>query len=189
MSPRTPPQWLLLPLVTALIASLATGCVTYRNFPREYVNAPPPHFGGKATYKVVGSSIAGGVRELGQVLESRSFANMERVEERPSQGYYVEVHVKGQAPAIPAMVFGYISFSLLTLTPFWSTQDGSDLYFEVYRDNQRLQTLHYEVRRMGFVWLPMLPIAWVNFFTYSEEDAFRAIANKFFEDARPLFEG
>jgi hypothetical protein len=92
------------------------------------------------------------------------------------------------APSIPAMVFGYISASTLTLTPFWSTQDGSDLFFEVFKDGERVKTFHYEVRRKGFVWLPMLPVAWVNFFTYSEEDAFRASAYKFFADARPIFE-
>jgi len=164
--------------------------VTYRSFPRDYLKAPPPKGGGSVAYKVVGSSIAGGVGELCEVMESRSpFERMERTEERPSKGYYVEVHVKGHAPAISSMVFGYISFSLLTLTPFWSTQDGSDIFFEVYRDAHRLKTFHYEVRRKGFVWLPMLPLAWVNFFTYSEEDAFRAVAYKFFDDARPLFEG
>jgi len=164
--------------------------VTYRNFPRGYVNTPPPPRSGSAVaYKVVGASVAGGVGELRQVMENNSpFTSMERTEERPNQGYYVEVHVKGKAPAISSMVFGYISFSLLTLTPFWSTQDGSDIFFEVYRDGERLKTFHYEVRRKGFVWLPMLPLAWVNLFTYSEKDAFRAVANKFFEDAGPIFE-
>lgn len=177
-------------LAAALVLWTATGCVTYRNFPRDYVKSPPAKTAGTLTYKIVGSSAAGGVRELQEVMQKKSPCDSaERTEGPPSSGYYVEIRIKGMAPSIPAMVFGYLSVSTLTLTPFWSTQDGSDLFFEVFKDGERVKTFHYEVRRKGFVWLPMLPIAWVNFFTYSEEDAFRAIAYQFFADARSIFAG
>lgn len=102
--------------------------------------------------------------------------------EKVDEGIFIDVHVEAVLPSNPALVFGYISVSTLTILPFWSTQDGSEIIITVYEDGQRLKGFDYSVRRKGFVWILMLPLIWVNAFTPNEAEAFEAITNQFFID-------
>ncbi len=95
------------------------------------------------------------------------------------------MHVNGLPPSVPAAGFGYLSFSMLTLLPAWSTQDGYEVIFEVHRDGKRLRSFDYSFQRGSFVWLPMVLFIWVNALTPSEESVFEAVANRFLQDAKP----
>jgi hypothetical protein len=80
------------------------------------------------------------------------------------------------------MAFGYLSAITFTILPAWSTKDGYDLYFELYRDDIKVKTFDYRIKRVGGVWIALLPFVWVNFLTNSEEDAFEAATYQFFRD-------
>lgn len=171
------------------LSMVMQGCATYRAFPTDKVNAPPPEKQYRLLqYNISGGSIVGGANELREIMRSNTpFEEAERVEEKPDKGYFVQVHIHSVPPSFGTFVFGYLSVSTLAFLPAWSTQDGYNIYYEVYKDGERLKTLDYQIRRSAFLWIVMLPLVWVNLFTYSEADAFRATTYQFFEDAKPLF--
>lgn len=177
-------------VVAAVVSLMLTSClVTYRQFPREKVGAQAPTKAySRLYYLVEGTSLAGGHQALAEALKTKSpFQETEIAEDAPAQGVFVKAIVKTQNFSAPSIIFGYLSYATLTLTPSWTLRSGSDLLFEVYFDGKRVKTFDYKVRRKGFVWLVLLPFVWANAFTYSEEQAFDATALQFFDDADPLF--
>jgi len=97
---------------------------------------------------------------------------------------FIDIKVTTVAPSVQTMIFGYVSVSTLGATPVWSTQDGNDIVFTLYDKGERIRSYEYEVRRSAFLWLGMLPVAWVNFFTPSEKNVFTAITHQFFLDMK-----
>ena len=87
---------------------------------------------------------------------------------------------------LPALIFGYISVSTLTILPAWSVQEGFIVHYHLFLDGEKIKSYEYEITRKAGVWLGLLPFIWANLFTYSEADAFKATAFQFFEDAEPL---
>ncbi len=103
----------------------------------------------------------------------------------PEKGLYIEVETKWKPMTLPALVFGYISISTLTLLPAWSTKDGYFVKYDVYIDGKKKETYNYEITRKGGIWIGLIPFSWINLITYSEKQAFEATANQFVQDARP----
>ena len=129
-----------------------------------------------------------GSTNLNNVFRSQSpFRLVEKTTEKPQEGLFVSVKVETIAPSVPAIIFGYISVSTLTLFPAWSTKDGYYVIYEVFMDGKRQKSFTYEIRRKAFMWIVMLPFSWINAFTYSEEEAFQATAQRFFKEADPIF--
>lgn len=169
-------------LVTVLL--LTQGCATYRGFPEDKVNQPPEANHDTMYYKISGKSMFKGFGALHEVFkESSGFKEAVMTETMPESGYFVDVKVSNVAPSMPAVTFGYVSFITYTLVPFWSTQNGNDISYELYKDGVLLESEEYEIRRKLFVWLGMLPLVWVNGITYSESEAFSASAYDFLDKA------
>ncbi|WP_078128983.1 LIC12231 family lipoprotein [Leptospira alexanderi] len=161
-------------------------CVTYRDFPQNYIGKGPKSKSSDTVlyYKIYNGTIAGGSNRLNDVIQFDSpFSQTMKSDTTPEKGLYLKVTIEQKLPNIASLIFGYISFATLTILPVWSNEDGSNVLFQIYRDGQFLKSYEYRVRRSGFVWIFMAPFAWVNAFTYSESEAFEAIAFKFFEDA------
>ena len=85
------------------------------------------------------------------------------------------------------LAFGYLSASTLTFLPAWSENDGYRVTYNVFVNGEKKKSYEYEVTRKGAVWILLVPLAWVNAFTYSEAEAFEATAYQFFKDSEPLF--
>jgi hypothetical protein len=68
--------------------------------------------------------------------------------------------------------------------PIYSGQGGAELFYSVYDRYALKKTYQYEITRKEFVWLLLLPFAWINFFTYSPEDAVRSTTAQFVVDAQ-----
>lgn len=169
---------------------ILNGCVFgYRNYPRAQVGKPYPEKKyGKIYYQIKGSALAGGYTSLRNVIKNHSpFNESEERLDAPGTGLYVRAEIQKLPFSIPAVIFGYISYSTLTLTPVWSTKDGYIVRFYVYKDNTLQKTFDYDLRRTGAIWLGLLPFIWINALTANEEAAFGAIAKQFFIDADTLF--
>ena len=67
--------------------------------------------------------------------------------------------------------------------PLYSDSMGYDVQYTVYLNGQKVRIYEYAIRRRVFMWLPVLPFAWVNLFTNDETDAFAAITQRFFTEA------
>jgi len=172
-----------------LLAVLGLQCVTYRNFPEQQVGKQPAKQQYVlANYKITGGTVFGGLESLRKVFKGKSpFPRTEKVDADPREGLFIDVKIEQVIPSGGALLFGYCSASTLLVVPVWSTQDGYNVQYIVNRDGRRIRSYEYEIRRKAFVWLFIMPFAWVNFFTYSEADAFEATAYQFFHDAREHF--
>lgn len=175
--------------LTLLLALFLTGCVSYGNYPKA------DNFQTKKSYPDLKYSITGakswggGARSLEETLKLEgNFNSTEKLEAKEDSGLFVNAKIHAVAPSIPAMAFGYLSYSTLTFLPFWSTQDGYEVTFEVYNDGKRLKNYNYSFNRRSFVWMPMIVLVWVNYFTPSEKDVFAAVTRQFLKDAEPVLE-
>jgi hypothetical protein len=188
--------WLLFAGITMSLS----GCiVTYRDFPvvnplpSPYEPAAPPRChhtvkfpgrlaeGGQWTYgnDWSGLSVDRGLQEALQhyagcssslpVVYSSKWAETEvvvRVLEKPYPRYRGGGHW------------------LLLLIPVYSGQSGWELSYGVYDRNEFKKTYNYEITQKQFVWLLLLPFSWINFFTYSLEEAVRSTTAQFVLDAQ-----
>lgn len=177
-----------------LISLSLMQCITYTRFPKEKVDSPPKKMKTNGTlsyyvYDATGFRFFGGAAALTRVLKTQSpFGDSVELDQEPATGQYLKVVIKKVDPHIAALIFGYLGLGTLTVLPFWSTEDGYDIQYEIKKDGKLVKAFQYEVRRSGFIWLPMLVVSWVNAFTYSEKEAFEATAYKFFDDAASILE-
>lgn len=126
----------------------------------------------------------GGYDELRSILhENRVFAQSERVSTPPTKGTYLQVNTKHRDPSAGCLVWGYVSVAFIFLLPAYCGSSGFYVQYHIYKDGQEKKMYEYEIRRKAFAWLPMIAFVWVNLITSSEEDAFRAVTNQFFQDA------
>ena len=176
-------------VVTLSFALIGLGCVTtYRDFPADALGKKPaPGACDVMYYNVERFNVLdmGGYSELQTFFRTAGVCKkMMPVDANPGKGLYVDVVTTWKPMTMPALIFGYISVSTLTLLPAWSTRDGYNVKYDVYVGEKKAETYNYEITRKVGLWLGLLPFAWVNLFTYNEEDAFEATANQFVIDAR-----
>jgi hypothetical protein len=97
-----------------------------------------------------------------------------------------EVVVSALEKSIPwyAGVYGEMSLYSLFFFPVYSGQSGWELSYSVYDRNALKKTYKYEITGKGFFWLLLLPFSWINFFTYSFDDAVRSTTAQFVVDAQ-----
>lgn len=175
-----------------LMMMTLSGCITtYREFPEDAIDRKQaPGTCDVMHYNVKRFDIldAGGYNKLREYFQTTPICKtMKPTDEMPSKGLYLEVEVQWKPLSMPALIFGYLSVSTLTILPAWSAQDGYIVKYDLYQDGQKKESYHYEITRKGGIWLGLLPFAWVNAFTYSEKDAFSATANQFWADAHHYF--
>ncbi len=134
--------------------------------------------------KVQGLSM-GGAQELRHLLRTEGpFRQVEPIDDAPARGTFVRVATEGIPPSIGSLVWGYISMSFLFAFPAYSGTSGFVVKYRLHRDGKEVRLYEYEIRRKGIAWLPVLAVVWVNLFTASDEDAFRATTRPFFQDAK-----
>jgi hypothetical protein len=176
----------------ALFVVTLSGCITtYRDFPEASVGVKPQ----SGTCETLQFNVkrfdildAGGYNELREVFKKSAICTkMVPVEEKADKGLYLEVNTKWKPITLPALVFGYLSVSTLTILPAWSTQDGYIVDYDLYVDGVKKDAFKYDITRKMGLWLPLLPLAWINAFTYSESEAFAATARQFSIDAQTYF--
>ncbi len=166
--------------LAAVSISLLSGCMSYSNYPDTPPTASPAKRAGTLNYKIDGSAMFAGPTAIREVIATDApFQSVAPAEKELQTGNYLSVKIEQNSPSLVATVFGYISYATLTIIPFWSTQDGSTLTFTEYKDGANVKSKEYVIKRGTFVWLPMILVAWVNVFTPSEEDAFKASTRDF----------
>lgn len=171
-----------------LLFTQLTACITtYRDFPETALHQTlPPKRDGVLYYTIQKFPIldAGGFHALNKGFrENAFFSETVKAQEPPTKGTYCLVEVEYKPLSLPALIFGYLSVSTLGLIPAYSGNDGYWVRYQVFFDQQRIKTYEYQVTRKFGLWLFLLPFAWINLATYSEEDVFTATTHQFFLDA------
>lgn len=163
---------------------------------------PPSREAGELRYSIYGSGLLNGQIAVREVFDHEApFRKVEQVTTPiqadgyaapapiPSSGLYIKTTVENMPPSIPAGIAAYLSYSTLFILPFWSTEDGSRLLFDVYRDGQHQRRFEYPLHRSTYGWAPLLLLVWVNGVTPGEQDAFRAATRQFLSEAAALLQG
>ena len=176
--------------IIAILVHLAAlpGCITsYRGHPTG-ASAPQKKFEGTLHYRIRGGSMFSGDDALKRVMKRETpFALVERTDSDVARGVFLKVRIQTLPPSAPAMIFTYISYALLGLIPTWSTQDGYEIFYEIFRDGELVKSYAYDVRRTTFFWLVVLPFSWISLALPSESEAFEATAYDFFRQSESVF--
>jgi hypothetical protein len=175
----------------ALAALALSGCVTgYAGYPAAVDVSGAAGTGRPAHFMIQKFDVlnAGGGEAIEKTLQaSPAFADANRVYEGdpiPDKGVLVTVEPTYQAPSLPAVIFGYLSVSTLTILPAYSGKDGYQVAYRVSVDGAPAKVYRYTIQRKFGLWLPLLPFIWVNLLTASERDAFHATTTRFLADAQ-----
>ncbi|PJZ44572.1 LIC12231 family lipoprotein [Leptospira brenneri] len=133
----------------------------------------------------------GGYAALKSVFKTKLNSQFNETEEIfdpkviPQKGIYCRVVTQWAPVSAQTLIFGYLSIATATLLPAWSSNEGFDVTYSLYKDGQKVKDFTYTPRRSVFLWLFSLPVIWVNLFTASEEEVFKATSYQFIEDAKP----
>ena len=100
----------------------------------------------------------------------------------PETGRFIAIDPFYKTPTLPAMGFGYLSVSTLTILPAWSNHDGFYIRYSIYEDGKLIDTYQYDRERFVALWIVILPFSWINLMTPGEYDAFKDINKEFMEE-------
>jgi hypothetical protein len=169
---------------------LSSCIILYRDFPTERIGKPPE----SKSYDLLSYHInpfpfpsEGGKDALHSVFNNQTpFANTADVTEMPPKGVFCLVDVEWKAPDMTALAFHYLSVATLTILPSWNVQESYKVRYYLYIDGEKQKTFEYKITRKTGLWLGLLPVSWLNFFYYTQAEAFEATAFQFFQDAKPI---
>jgi len=103
------------------------------------------------------------------------------------KGLYCYVDVNSYSSPFTASEFMQLVLSAITvwvIPNFIENRIVVEVEYKLHRDGKFVQSYQYNVYNKGASGILLLPFAWVNFFTYSLEDAFRATTYQFLLDAQ-----
>lgn len=173
--------------VVCMMVLQSCAIIGYKTNPDSWDSKPTPKKYEQKLYYSIGDFSGltfGGYDQLRHILnQNRVFAQSERVSETPTKGTYLQINTKHRDPSAGCLVWGYVSAAFLFTLPAYCGTSGFYLQYHIYKDGQEKKMYEYEIRRKVFAWLPVIVLVWANLITHSEEDAFRAVTNQFFEDA------
>ncbi|MDF3819808.1 hypothetical protein P3G55_07860 [Leptospira sp. 96542] len=179
-------------LVVTIIYFSFTNCIiSYKNYPKVL---PLP-----AQEKTIDKPLVyilptfpqlnlGGREALKTYFETKSpFKNTMEGTEVPKSGYLVNVKVNYRSPSKEATVFLGLSTLTATILPAWSSQDGYDIEYLLYKDGKKVNSYEYHIYRNYAQWMPLALVSWYNFETATEKEVFERVSLQFFEDANEHF--
>jgi len=77
-----------------------------------------------------------------------------------------------------------ISVGFIGLIPIYSGQGGWEMSYSLYERNELKKTYNYKITPKRCYWLLLIPFSWINFFTYSFEEAVRSTTVQFVVDVQ-----
>jgi hypothetical protein len=123
-------------------------------------------------------------RELERAIaESHLFSETVRSPTPPQHGIHCSVDVKHIPPSKPAEAVAFVSALTLTAIPSYSESSADLVRFALSIDGELKKVYEYQVTRIKGTWIVFLPVAWINLFTPTRTEAFRAVVHQFFLDA------
>ena len=192
-------------ILFGLLVTLSGCIVTYRDFPivdplpDVYEPTAPPRchhtvryvarLADGSTYTVTEEDVVvplSLVKALQEALKSYGGCSSGAPGDHKSKGAETEVVVSALEKQIPGKwreFWRNSAYGSLLIFPFIEYK-GWALSYSVYDRNALTKTYAYEISVKAFDWLLLLPFSWINFFTYSLEDAVRSTTAQFVEDAQ-----
>ncbi len=101
----------------------------------------------------------------------------------PAKGLYCSVTVDYRPLSESDAFFLSLSHISATIFPSYNSTSGHLVRFDLYIDGDLKKSYEYAINKRQAVWAGLVPVAWINFFTWDLADAFRATAYQFLVDA------
>ena len=179
-------------MLLVLLVTLSGCIVTYRDFPivdplpSPYEPDAPPRC--RQTVKIVDKWAKRNIKALQEALKNYGGCSSSSPVDDTSKGAETEVVVsvlkKPRSESEWMAHWRETAPQFLYIFPFYSGQTGWELSYSVYDRNALKKTYTYEITVKALCWLPVLPFSWINFFTYSSDDAVRSTTAQFVMDAQ-----
>lgn len=182
-------------LILLVLLVILSGCImTYRDFPivdplpSVYEPTAPPRC--RQTVKILAGFgwTEGSIKALQEALQNYGGCSSSSPVVYNSKWAETEVWVSAQKKQPSSWVsdlgLGQASLRTGFFFPLYSGQGGWELFYSVYDRNALKKTYKYEITTKAFFWLLVLPFSWINFFTYSFDDAVRSTTAQFVVDAQ-----
>jgi hypothetical protein len=123
-------------------------------------------------------------RELQRAFaDNRMFSETIPAASPPEHGIHCAVDVSHSPPSRPAEGFAFVSALTLTAIPSYSESSSDLVRFTLSMDGEVKKVYEYQVTRIKGTWIIFLPVAWINLFTPTRTEAFRAVVHQFFLNA------
>jgi len=183
-------------ILLVLLVTLSGCIVTYRDFPivnplpSPYEPAAPPRC--RQTVKFLGGLAKQSPWELRlsvalqEALKNYGGCSSSSPVDYTSKGAETEVVVSVLGKKLIPWSEYFLGWGALVsfgLFPYYG-QTGVELFYSVYDRNALKETYQYKITSKEFAWLLLFPFSWINFFTYSLEDAVRSTTAQFVVDAQ-----
>lgn len=81
-------------------------------------------------------------------------------------------------------LLGRLSSNTYFVIPFYINEGGWEFSYSVHHRDRLTKTYTYDITARQFYWVLLLPFSWMNFFTYSLEDAVQSTTAQFVMDAQ-----
>ena len=184
-------------ILLVLLVILSGYIKTYRDFPivnplpSPFEPAAPPRC--RQTVKLLGGLAKQSAWELRlsvalqEALKNYGGCSNSSPVDYTSKGAETEVVVSVLGKTSYAGYEYYLGWGFIVsggFIPIYSGQGGVELFYSVYDRNALKKTYQYEITSKELAWLLVLPFSWINFFTYSLEDAVRSTTAQFVVDAQ-----
>ncbi len=97
----------------------------------------------------------------------------------PAKGLYCSVAVDYRPLSESDAFFLSLSHMSATIFPSYNSSSGHLVRFDLYIDGDLKKSYEYAINKRQAVWAGLVPVAWINFFTWDLAEAFRATAYQF----------
>jgi hypothetical protein len=177
----------ILALILPALLMVLPGCiVTYKGFPQGSVSPSQSSDMDRSTlYHVRTDGFLADLdtpsnkRTMVKAIESQTLFSEEiATDTPPEKGMYCSIYVKWEITQK-----GGAGAVLLFLIPD-TEQVLYSVQYDLWNNQKRLTTGRYEIVKKTWIWLPLLPVFWVNWFNTSKQDAFSATLQQFILDAQ-----
>jgi len=170
---------------------LSSCLISYSDFPAQFAEPVKP----VRSYDLLSYEVApfpfpdeGGQEALHSVFRNLTpFANTVAVQGIPGNGVFCRVDVQWNEPGLGPTIFRYLSLITLTALPSWSREESYVVNYRIFVDGQERKTFTYKINRSTAVWVGLILVSWMNFFTPTQAEAFESTALQFLDDAKPIF--
>ena len=177
-------------LLTVWLGWAAMGCATWKFpdlGPRAGVRGPSGQVAVTlAVERKVGWDEAEDRAALLDTLQQDGGMQIQPVSQLTGEGVGLAIRVRDVPASDAAEAMAIVSMATATIVPAFSGSEGLDVRFEVQRQGKPAGTYEYQARRQVLIWLPLLPLVWVNLITPYRADALRGVARQFLHDSASL---
>lgn len=164
------------------------GCISYtaKSLDKlEITSSKPKSFSHPQamSYFIANGTMFFGREKLEEVLNRPGyFLSPKKAFDPVQDELFLRINITSKNPKTWVVFFHYISLYFYTILPAWTSNSGYMVEFHAIKNDQTILKKEYNIFRKSFIWILVLPVSWVNFFTTHESEVFEYITTDFLSE-------